>query len=1133
MAWRKWLGRSLVLGLLAGMAAAYALVRNWTCPEAVRAQVLEQLREQFPGADATVESASLRLLGGVSLTGLRLSRRDDPGRAPFLEAPVAVLWHDKEQLARRHRLVLRKIELQKPQIRLDRGPDGRWNFENLAHPGRPDQPLPIVVVRGGSVRVTDRLGGDRPPVELRDLHLDLLCDPPGVAQVRGQAVCSLLGTVRAAGAWNRSDSSWGLTLDLPALAVGPAVVQALARFSPEAAAHAAGLAGTAELHAELSRAADPAAGIRHTVRAHLRQGSLRHPMLPAALGDLDVTARCDGSRVTVERLTARLDGPVGGPARVELSAELPAARPPSAQEFVEHWEGFVRRLHLRLDGLAMSRELLARLPACLRDQARPYAPAGALDMELWLDPAGAGWVRRCLLEPRGLSALYELFPYPVEDVRGRIEQTLTSAGGKEVRVNLTARASGRPATITGRVDGPGLTAGVRFDLAADNLPLDERAFAAVPERYQALARSFHATGRVDFRAQIEQTRGQRGYRNRFLLTFHDAAIRYDVFPYPLEELSGQLDIATVPEPDALTGGIARAGAPGEPPSGGWCVFRNFRGRHRGAEATIDGWNQPAPGGGSVLTLNISGRRLPLDVELADALDAVDLRGPWETLSPSGRMDFQARVTRREPSAAPGRPADMTVAIDFLGGAAVRPSFFPYPLTDVAGHFLYQNDHVRLSGFEARHGPARLALRDGDIRLRPEGGFWAALNDATVDPLALDADLAAALPPPMRKAWEAVELRGPLRLAVRRFVADVPPDPAEPSLGGRRTGRLVARQPRESPEPAPPPWLYWDATLGFDDAALSTGLDWEHVFGQLACEGHHRNGQLALTSRLQLRQAFLFHQPVEDLGANLVIDPLRPEVLEVRDLTGRLFGGEVGGEALVGVGDTVSYEVGLNVAQVRLAEAARYNRLGSEGQLSGLANARVHLVGRGGGVAGLSGSGDVDVPEGRLHKLPLLVNLLKLLKLSVPDDTAFEEAHASFQVRGPRLTLNRLDLFGEAISLSGQGSVNLTDGSDLRLDLYALWSQYVRALPGPVRELTADLSKLLFQYEVRGRIGGDDLHARPVPIPTLIDPLHDLVEKVRRRRRNTDPSPPAPRPGFRGEGRNPFPLAPASGERGRG
>ena len=73
---------------------------------------------------------------------------------------------------------------------------------------------------------------------------------------------------------------------------------------------------------------------------------------------------------------------------------------------------------------------------------------------------------------------------------------------------------------------------------------------------------------------------------------------------------------------------------------------------------------------------------------------------------------------------------------------------------------------------------------------------------------------------------------------------------------------------------------------------------------------------------------------------------------------------------------------------------------------------MHLTGTGTGTASLEGAGTLDVPSGRIEKLPWLIDLLKLLKLRAPDRTAFEEAHAAFQVRGPRVNITRLDLFGD-------------------------------------------------------------------------------------------------------------------------
>src|SRR5262249_55661130 len=189
---------------------------------------------------------------------------------------------------------------------------------------------------------------------------------------------------------------------------------------------------------------------------------------------------------------------------------------------------------------------------------------------------------------------------------------------------------------------------------------------------------------------------------------------------------------------------------------------------------------------------------------------------------------------------------------------------------------------------------------------------------------------------------------------------------------------------------------------------------------------------------------------------------------VPGVTGKLFGGEVGGEGRVRLGGPTAYDLTLTAVGLRLDELARHNQLDPKTQLSGQAAAQVHLSGRGDGLAGLTGAGSVDVPAGRIANLPLLIDLLKGVHGRAPDRTAFEEAHATFQVRGPQVRIKSLDLYGDAVSLGGEGSVNLDDQS-YRLNLYGIWSQFFRAFPEPVRELSAGLSQNLFQFEVRGNL----------------------------------------------------------------
>src|SRR5947209_1789 len=150
MAWRKWLVRGLVFATLGAGAVGAGAYQAWTNPAAVRAQVLEHVRGRFAEGVASVslESAQLRLLGGIAVSELRVARTDGLDRKDFLYVPSAVIYHDKERLGRGS-FSIRKIEFHRPQLRVARGRDGRCNLGGLFAASDPREPLPSVVVRQG------------------------------------------------------------------------------------------------------------------------------------------------------------------------------------------------------------------------------------------------------------------------------------------------------------------------------------------------------------------------------------------------------------------------------------------------------------------------------------------------------------------------------------------------------------------------------------------------------------------------------------------------------------------------------------------------------------------------------------------------------------------------------------------------------------------------------------------------------------------------------------------------------------------------------------------------------------------------------------------------------------------------
>jgi len=217
---------------------------------------------------------------------------------------------------------------------------------------------------------------------------------------------------------------------------------------------------------------------------------------------------------------------------------------------------------------------------------------------------------------------------------------------------------------------------------------------------------------------------------------------------------------------------------------------------------------------------------------------------------------------------------------------------------------------------------------------------------------------------------------------------------------------------------------------------------------------------------------------------LVVRKDSPDILRLPGLSAELYGGALGGEARVELGSIFRYELLLRASQVQLEQFGRRN-LGSGVELSGLATANLHLKAEGTDLSGLSGSGNVKVPNGKMYRLPLLLDLLKWLGLRLPDRTAFEQAQATFAIEGDRIRIDQLDLFGNAISVRGQGTLKI-DGSDLNLDLNADWGRIAQLLPPGINDLSREISNQLLRIKVRGEVGKVRFEKELVPIVT--DPL---------------------------------------------
>lgn len=1213
MALRSWLIRGTIIAVLAALAVGAWIASDWISPEAIRTKVIAHLMDRFQGVDIQVESARLRIFGGIAVSQLRITRHGDS--QPFLVVPAAVLMHDKEQL-NRGRLVIRKIELDQAELNIQRNSQGEWNLAGVLRPTDPSRPIPTLVARSARVNVFDASPDGLPSLSLNATQFTILNDPLPMLNVEGQCVANLLGPVVVRGRFNRLTHQLSLGVDLPDIRVKEVTSLAVARYRPEMEEMLAHLSARLSVSADVTYTPDEPAAWQYDVRVSVKDGAFQHESLPWPLEKLDGVARWVNGVVRVEKATAQL-GPIG----LELSLETRTPEPAVEITHVSHstgagpgegscpssWflqpvEDYLRSLKLTARGVPLDEAFCDRLPGeTPRRIWRMFQPQGAIDVSYEFHREISGWKRETEIRPKNLGFLYEKFRYPVADVRGWVRRTVTSQGQDSTLLKLHGLAGGQPITIEGQVFGDDDDPAVNLRIAGTNVPIDDTFISALPGRYPEIVRQFHLEGRGDFVAEIRQPLGVNLLENTFTIDLRDAKVNYQQFPYPLEKVKGRVIVrTTATDPE-------RPLRPGEKiiklPDRDELVLQDFSGRHGGGTIQLHGSKQPIPHTrDKKLLLHISGSDCPVDADLRGALAAIKLDTVWRSFSPQGRMTFAADVEILDrgplvrlppplpvnPVSAPGNPgaahesvvnaavastaeaskpaegpadsegppfdpiSDLKLTLNFYG-PSITPEFFPYTVTDLAGWLEYRAGKVELGQLKGRHGDSHLKLNAGDIRLYPDGVVWANLGGLEFKPLVTDDDLLAALPKRLRSGIEELKLKGSTELTVKHLVVLTPPDkPSGPTppgplplpLGvteGSLKGEGAAQGPsstaqeekRESSAdpplakfrgqapvvkpaataPAPPdppdPIIYWDAELRLLDASLEVGVPWDEVIGAIAMRGRYEGTHMGqIRGNMWFDQLTIAKQPVTRAKVSFTApaqapDPMRPGQylptrLEFHDLSGTLFHGSVGGEARVILDETPRYELWLTAADVQLEEIARHYQLGSDADLKGIAQARVWLANRPDPKTGqltVVGEGTVDVPSGRMYNLPVLLDLVKVLKLQAPDKTAFEEAHASFTLQGDRIKVEQLDLIGVAVCLGGSGELD-TRGEYVRFEFYTIWSQMLkRWLTTPVGDLTAFFSKSLFKIKMTRKDGVLTYDGEVVPIVT--EPVKAMLERIRR------------------------------------
>ena len=1003
----------------------------------IRRQVEKRLSDHYTNLHVEVARARFEKDHGIAIYDIALFERQSTGPVrPIIsidELYLAGNMRLDELVA--DRLCIDEIVVRRPRLQAVRQDAGHWNVTALLPLPQLSENLPVIKVEDAILVVEDATQSPTVARTLQGINLTLTPVVTGQAVAQTGKPFRIAGTatglpareVRVEGEVNTSNGSYTLTVTITALEVSPELVASLPGVRT-AELRGAEVSGRVDATLRVSgAAADEPPTWSATVTAD--RARIAHPSLPEPLSELSFTATVDADRLHIERLDCRC-----GAANIVLAGDRAgwASNAPLA-------------IAAKVTSLPLNDSFVAILPeSCGRIWQR-FQPTGVVDAEIRLSFDGRQWRPQLVAECRGVSLTdAKKFPYRLEQTTGRLEYHAAQGNSPDkLRLDLTGIGGGRPVRIESELthlDPPSPLGWV--EITGTDIPLHEQLVAAMPQKAMRLVRSLRPQGAIDFRFRADWNDPS---QNRAEITqeirLKNCAILYDRFPYPLRQVNG-----LVTERENI-----------------WAIH-DVEGR---------GWNDATVvvcrGESSVhqdqfrTNLHVQATNVSLDDNLKFALSP-GAQQVWGEFRPQGRVDFTVHAICEPGQSDPRievvlQPRERSVSIE--------PATFPYRLEQMEGVAEYNSDGVEFRNVIARHDRAVYSAAAGSWQTAP-GGWQLRLTGVNADRLTPHPDLLAALPPHWQRLIEQLQLDG--------------------TFGVYNSSLSFAKSPGSDRLAAA-----WDVNLDCHQAKVRGNFPVQSLTGGIHLIGRH-DGQLTQTSgELALDSLVWKDVQLTNVRGPIWVDSTNcflgeaaagKQAQSPRRITADAYGGSVAANIEVQQ-NPGNYKLDLALGGASLARFAN-ERLGGPSDMTGTVSGRLVLSGAGPSTQSLRGQGELNVVDANIYELPVLVAMLKVLKVRAPDTTAFNRCDMQFAIHGADIHFEKLNLLGDAVSLYGKGDSNF----DRRLDLVFYTLPEPANLPIPFwKTIAGRVSQQALQLKVVGT--WDNAEVQPQTLPGFNQVLEQI------------------------------------------
>ncbi len=220
--------------------------------------------------------------------------------------------------------------------------------------------------------------------------------------------------------------------------------------------------------------------------------------------------------------------------------------------------------------------------------------------------------------------------------------------------------------------------------------------------------------------------------------------------------------------------------------------------------------------------------------------------------------------------------------------------------------------------------------------------------------------------------------------------------------------------------------------------------------------------------------------------------------------GKCCGGHVEGTLSVNTGkEPYQYEGEVNFSRIILEEISR-KIIKTEKTWSGLLYGGIKYQGNGTDTKSLNAEGRLNINEGYLSDVPIILSIFNILNLTLPKKESFHSAQSRFTVKDGTIHVEEGKIYSDTVELNGKGNISLK--GDVHLSIVAGFSKdFFSQIPivGRLFELiVGGVRKQLTMVEIRGTFLKPESHLVPFkPFTKSIKSMFDLLPKDEQKKTN--------------------------------